>query len=295
MSEPRHDLRPKSPRWTHTALRVADIQATIDWYPEFTPLELLDRREDDDGYGAWLGHSDSGEFPFILVIAQFHPHRDPFAPAPISSTGPFNHMGIEMPDREGVDEVARRVPRPATAWRCLRPRCPTRSATSACSVTLTGTWSSSPSIRASTKKCVRCGATHRATGATSLRIHRCDCPQLRPRSWGQLRLSRDSLEQRRDLGHVLETVFRGRWVLVGRHRQPQLHPADVAAIPAIHLSEFTARRGLRRHRRHGTQHHDAGLPQDVADDDGEPHPDDGRERRHDVTLAVTGFLGDTNV
>jgi len=109
MSEPRHDLRPKTPRWTHTALRVSDIDATVDWYTEFTPLEVLDRREDEDGYGAWLGHSDSGEFPFIFVIAQFHKHRDPFAPAPISSSGPFNHMGIEMPDREGVDEVARRA------------------------------------------------------------------------------------------------------------------------------------------------------------------------------------------
>lgn len=108
MTEPLHSLRPTTPRWTHTALRVSDIDATIDWYLEFTPLELLDRREDDDGYGAWLGHSDSGEFPFILVVAQFHEHRDPFAPAPIAIGGPFNHMGIEMPDRAGVDEIARK-------------------------------------------------------------------------------------------------------------------------------------------------------------------------------------------
>ena len=108
MTTPRHHLRPTTPRWTHTALRVSDIDATIDWYLRFTPLELLDRREDDDGYGAWLGHSDSGEHPFILVIAQFHPHRDPFAPAPIATGGPFNHMGIEMPDRASVDEIAAR-------------------------------------------------------------------------------------------------------------------------------------------------------------------------------------------
>ena len=108
MTTPRHHLRPTTPRWTHTALRVSDIDATIDWYLRFTPLELLERREDDDGYGAWLGHSDCGEFPFILVIAQFHAHRDPFAPAPIATGGPFNHMGIEMPDRESVDEIAAR-------------------------------------------------------------------------------------------------------------------------------------------------------------------------------------------
>ena len=109
MSDPRHRLRPTSPRWTHTAMRVADIDATIDWYLEFTPLALLDRREDADGYGAWLGHPDSGEFPFILVVAQFLAHRDPFAPTPITGGGPFNHLGIEMPDREGVDEIARRA------------------------------------------------------------------------------------------------------------------------------------------------------------------------------------------
>ncbi len=108
MSEALHDLRPKSPRWTHVALRVADIDATIEWYRTFTPLQLLDRREDADGYGAWLGHPDSGEFPFILVVAQFLPDHDPFAPAPIASLGPFNHMGIELPDHDAVDEIARR-------------------------------------------------------------------------------------------------------------------------------------------------------------------------------------------
>ena len=108
MSEALHDLRPKSPRWTHVALRVADIDATIEWYRTFTPLQLLDRREDADGYGAWLGHPDSGEFPFILVVAQFFPDHDPFAPAPIASLGPFNHMGIELPDHDAVDEMARR-------------------------------------------------------------------------------------------------------------------------------------------------------------------------------------------
>jgi lactoylglutathione lyase len=108
MGEPLHDLRPKAPRWTHVALRVADIDATVEWYLKFTPLQLLDRRANDDGFGAWLGHPDSGEFPFILVVAQFLPGHDPFAPAPIASLGPFNHMGIELPDRASVDETARR-------------------------------------------------------------------------------------------------------------------------------------------------------------------------------------------
>ena len=43
-----YDIHPTSARWTHIALRVDDIDATIDWYCEHTPLVLLDRREDDE-------------------------------------------------------------------------------------------------------------------------------------------------------------------------------------------------------------------------------------------------------
>jgi lactoylglutathione lyase len=108
MSEALHELRPRAARWTHVALRVSDIDATIAWYLEFTPLELLDRRQDDDGYGAWLGHREVGEHPFVLVLAQFFPDRDPFAPHPIAKLAPFNHIGIELPERADVDDVAAR-------------------------------------------------------------------------------------------------------------------------------------------------------------------------------------------
>ncbi|WP_420451365.1 VOC family protein [Ilumatobacter sp.] len=104
-----HELRPASSRWTHIALRVTDIDATIDFYRSYTDLELLDRREDDDGYGAWLGHADQKEFPFILVLAQFFPDRDPFAPAPLAKMAPFNHLGIELPTKGDVDAIAARA------------------------------------------------------------------------------------------------------------------------------------------------------------------------------------------
>ena len=35
------EVRPKTARWTHIALRVADIDRTIEWYSRYTPLELL--------------------------------------------------------------------------------------------------------------------------------------------------------------------------------------------------------------------------------------------------------------
>ena len=99
-------MDPSEPRWTHIALRVADIDATIDWYTTHTPLQLLDRREDDMGYGAWLGMPDTYDKPFILVVAQFFPETDPFKDAPNAVLQPFAHLGMELPTKEAVDEMA---------------------------------------------------------------------------------------------------------------------------------------------------------------------------------------------
>lgn len=99
---------PTSARWTHVALRVADVDASIAWYLEYTPLELLDRRENADGFGVWLGHPDNTDHPFVLVLAQFLPERDPYAATPIATLAPFNHFGIELPTKDDVDAVAAR-------------------------------------------------------------------------------------------------------------------------------------------------------------------------------------------
>lgn len=109
MTEPTYDLHPTEPRWTHIALRVRDMDATIAWYEEFTPLVLIDRREDDAGYGAWLGMSGETNNPFILVVAQFFEGKDPFAGAPIATLGPFAHLGMELTTRHDVDEIAERA------------------------------------------------------------------------------------------------------------------------------------------------------------------------------------------
>jgi lactoylglutathione lyase len=97
--------RPTSVRWTHIALPATDIDTTIAWYESFTPLRLLDRREDADGQGAWLGHPDGGDRPFILVLASFdrdkHKGRQPVM-------APFAHIGLEMPTKEEVDAIAER-------------------------------------------------------------------------------------------------------------------------------------------------------------------------------------------
>jgi lactoylglutathione lyase len=98
-------LHPPTMRWTHIALPATDIDAMIDWYTRFTPLELLDRREDADGYGAWLGHSDQADKPFILVLVSFFRDQDKGA-QPIMA--PFAHIGVEVTSRAEVEAIADR-------------------------------------------------------------------------------------------------------------------------------------------------------------------------------------------
>jgi len=106
MSESTYETHPSEPRWTHIALRVTDMDATVSWFTEFTPLALIDRREDDMGYGAWLGMEGETNNPFILVLAQFFEGSDPFADAPPAKLAPFAHFGIEMPNKQDVDDIA---------------------------------------------------------------------------------------------------------------------------------------------------------------------------------------------
>ncbi len=107
--QPIHDSHPSEARWTHIALQVGDIDATIAWYEEFTPLELVERRADDDGFGAWLGMPGPTNNPFILVVVQFLPDKNPFADTPLATLTPFAHLGIELPTRADVDALAERA------------------------------------------------------------------------------------------------------------------------------------------------------------------------------------------
>jgi lactoylglutathione lyase len=106
MSDSTYEIHPPEPRWTHIALRVSNIDATIAWFTEFTPLELIDKREDESGYGAWLGMPGKTNNPFILVLAQFFPDKDPFASAPMATLSPFAHLGMELPSKGDIDDIA---------------------------------------------------------------------------------------------------------------------------------------------------------------------------------------------
>lgn len=91
-----------TPRWTHIALPSLDLDTTVDWYLRYTPLAVLDQREDADGRSAWLAHEGQVDNPFVLVLVMFY--RNQGTPQP--QLGPFAHLGIEVPERADVDRLA---------------------------------------------------------------------------------------------------------------------------------------------------------------------------------------------
>jgi lactoylglutathione lyase len=102
---------PGAPRWTHVALPVADLDVSIAWYETFTPLALIQRRADEAGQSAWLSHPAATEHPFVLVLVDFNEEHG----CPQPKLFPFAHLGIELPERADVDEIAVR----AAAHGCL--------------------------------------------------------------------------------------------------------------------------------------------------------------------------------
>ena len=109
MQESRYDVHPSEARWTHVALRVDDVDATIDFYTTMTPMVLIEKRQDENGFAAWLGMPGATNNPFILVVAQFLEGSDPFGDTPKGILAPFAHLGIELPNKDAVDEIAARA------------------------------------------------------------------------------------------------------------------------------------------------------------------------------------------
>jgi lactoylglutathione lyase len=94
-----------SPRWTHVALPSLDIDKTVAWYKEYTPLVELAWFEDETGRTAWLSHEGQADPPFVLVLVMFHEDAGKAQP----QLAPFAHIGIEVPTRAEVDEIAARA------------------------------------------------------------------------------------------------------------------------------------------------------------------------------------------
>ena len=101
-----HGIRPRRPRWTHLALRVRDVEKSIEWYERCTPLRVLQRGSDHMGVGVWLADPDDEAYPMVLALSQFNPETDPFGFAPPTVLGPYAHIGFEVQSRAEVDAIA---------------------------------------------------------------------------------------------------------------------------------------------------------------------------------------------
>lgn len=100
---------PGRARLTHLALRVRDIDRSIDWYERYTPFRVLRRFSDPYGRGVWLADPEDSTCPFALVLSEFIPETDPFGYAPATVLGPYAHLGFELTERSEVDEIADRA------------------------------------------------------------------------------------------------------------------------------------------------------------------------------------------
>jgi catechol 2,3-dioxygenase-like lactoylglutathione lyase family enzyme len=101
------------PRWTHVALPVTDLDASIEFYTTVTPLVVVTRNTDENGRGVWLSNKNQVDSPFVLVLAEFKPEigaRFGIEKGKKATTlAPFAHIGIELPRREDVDAVAEKA------------------------------------------------------------------------------------------------------------------------------------------------------------------------------------------
>ncbi len=94
-----------SPCWTHIALPSGDLDKSIEFYRSMTPLVVVATREDVDGRNAWLSNPGQWENPFVLVLSAFHSAHG----NPQGIMKPFAHIGIEVPRREDIDEIAEKA------------------------------------------------------------------------------------------------------------------------------------------------------------------------------------------
>jgi catechol 2,3-dioxygenase-like lactoylglutathione lyase family enzyme len=96
-------------QWTHLALHVQSLEASIAFYERYTNLRIVDRHSDASSTGmevAWLSdRADNDEFSFVMVLQEGTPRNVPGA-KPQVPLGPISHLGFGLDSREEVDAIA---------------------------------------------------------------------------------------------------------------------------------------------------------------------------------------------
>lgn len=96
-------------KWTHLALHVRSLQASVTFYERYTSLRLIDRHSDAASTGmevVWLGDRPAGdEGGFVMVLQEGVPRTPPGAKSQ-QPLGPLSHLGFALASRQEVDAVA---------------------------------------------------------------------------------------------------------------------------------------------------------------------------------------------
>ena len=83
--------------FTHIALAVRDLDASIAFYEKYAGMRVVHRRESEDGEGGVAWVSDMTR-PFVIVLV----HQPGVTDPPV---GPLGHLGIACATREEVDRL----------------------------------------------------------------------------------------------------------------------------------------------------------------------------------------------
>ncbi|HOJ61358.1 MAG TPA: VOC family protein [bacterium] len=87
----------RTPRLTHVALRVKNIEKSAAFYRKYLGLEVIAQRQEHKTRVAWLGNPRVKE-DFVIVLLEL-----PYEASPQPS---YDHFGLDLPTREAVDEYA---------------------------------------------------------------------------------------------------------------------------------------------------------------------------------------------
>jgi lactoylglutathione lyase len=96
-------------KWTHLALHVKSLEASIEFYRRFTNLRVVDKHSDASSTGmevVWLSDKPAGDpNAFVLVLQEGTPKNIPDS-KPQQPLGPLSHLGFALESREEVDKLA---------------------------------------------------------------------------------------------------------------------------------------------------------------------------------------------
>ncbi len=83
--------------FTHVALPVTNLGASVEFYGKYARLRVVHRRAqatNKDRSVAWLS---DGTRPFVLVLAE--------VPVVATPLGPFAHLGVACESRKEIDDL----------------------------------------------------------------------------------------------------------------------------------------------------------------------------------------------